>query len=75
MFPSIHAVKQLRSYRGLLSHAKKAYNDNDIMQELIFLITIAMLVMILAKLPVSVVSDTSTLSTDSSIPDNELKEK
>ena len=40
------------------------------MKRLIFLIALIMLVMILAKLPVSVVSDTSLA--DSNIPDDEI---
>ena len=41
-------------------------------KRLILLIALVMLVMILAKLPVSVVSDTNASLTDSNIPDNEI---
>ena len=40
------------------------------MKRLILLIALVMLVMILAKLPASAVSDTSTSLIDSTIPDN-----
>lgn len=40
-------------------------------KRLILLIALVVLVMILAKLPVSVVSDTSASLADSSMPDNE----
>jgi len=43
------------------------------MKRLILLIALVVLVVILAKLPASAVSDTSAI--DNSIPDNELKEK
>jgi hypothetical protein len=39
---------------------------------LVLLIALVVLVMILASLPVSVVSDTGASLTDSSIPDNEV---
>jgi hypothetical protein len=42
------------------------------MKRLILLIALIVLAMILARLPSSVVSDTSTSLTDSNIPDNEI---
>lgn len=42
------------------------------LERLILLIALVVLVMILAKLPASVASDTSTSLTDSNIPDNEI---
>lgn len=42
------------------------------MKRLILLIALVVLVMILAKLPASVMSDTNASLTDSNIPDNEL---
>jgi len=42
------------------------------MKRLILVIALAMLVMILAKLPTSVVSDAGTSLADTTIPDNEL---
>jgi len=41
-------------------------------EEVILLIALTLLVMILAKLPASVVSDTSVSLTDSNIADNEI---
>jgi len=42
------------------------------LKRLILFITLVVLVMIVAKLPASVVSDTSALLADSNTPDNEI---
>ena len=42
------------------------------MKKLVLLIALVLLVMTLARLPESVVSDTSTLLADSNMPDNEV---
>lgn len=42
------------------------------MKKLILLVALAALVVLLARLPTSVVSDTSASRADSNIPDNEL---
>jgi hypothetical protein len=65
--------KTTPSFGSLLFQAKRAYNDNVIVtiNRLIPLIALVVLVMILAKLPALVVSKTSALLIDSSIPDDE----
>ena len=42
------------------------------MKRLVFLIALVMLVMVLAKLPTSVISDTSVSLADSNVPDHEI---
>ena len=63
------SIKTTSSFGSLLFQAKKAYNEIVEVKRLIPLIA---LVVILAGLPVLVVSDTGASPTDSNIPDNEL---
>jgi len=66
------SIKTASSFVSLLFQAKRAYNDNEIvkMKGLILLIALVVLAMMLAKLPISAVSDTSLA--DSTSPDNEI---
>jgi hypothetical protein len=59
---------------SLLFKAKRAYNDNEVVEvkRLILLIALVVLVMIIAGLSAPVVSDTGTSLTDSNIPGNEI---
>jgi len=66
------SVKTTSILKGLLSQAKRAYNDNEIVKRLILLIALVVLVMLLAGSSASAVSDSDASLGDSNIPDNEI---
>lgn len=63
------SIKTASSFGSLLFQAKRAYNEIVEVKRLILLIA---LMVILAGLPVLVVSDTGASFTDTSTPDNEI---
>lgn len=63
------SIKTTSNFRSILFQAKKAYNEIAKVKRLIPLIALAM---ILAGLPVLVVSDTGVSLADTGVPHNEL---